>query len=59
MIAPCLNCPDRKLLCHSSCDRYKEYVELVRQINENRKRILNNDAFDKRVLKKHFERRKI
>lgn len=34
-IAPCLNCGDRVVGCHSNCERYIEYtgdVEKLRQI---------------------------
>ena len=25
IVAPCKDCPDRKLGCHSKCEKYKEY----------------------------------
>ena len=27
--APCRDCPDRKLHCHSSCERYKQYKDTL------------------------------
>lgn len=27
MKAPCLNCKDREPLCHSKCERYKEFKQ--------------------------------
>lgn len=27
MIAPCKDCPDRVVGCHSTCERYKDYRE--------------------------------
>lgn len=29
---PCLNCTDRKLGCHGSCERYKEFQEKNEEI---------------------------
>lgn len=37
--APCLNCKDRVLGCHSTCERYKEFTE----INERRKGEIRKD----------------
>lgn len=25
MVAPCKNCPERRELCHATCERYKAY----------------------------------
>lgn len=31
---PCSNCPDRKVGCHSVCDKYKTACEKKREIRE-------------------------
>lgn len=36
---PCRNCKDRKVGCHSTCERYKEFTE----INEKRKEEIRQD----------------
>jgi len=41
--APCYKCPDRKLLCHDDCSRYKEYrksIEKNKRDNQERKRLI-------------------
>ncbi len=35
--APCQNCTDRKLNCHSNCTKYKMYKD---KLEENRKKYL-------------------
>lgn len=37
MITPCKDCNDRCVGCHSNCDRYKEFREVVDKRN-NQKR---------------------
>lgn len=32
--APCKDCPDRKVKCHSSCEKYKEYREYLDKIHQ-------------------------
>lgn len=34
MKAPCLNCTDRKVGCHSICEKYKVYREYKDKENE-------------------------
>ena len=45
MTSPCVrNCPDRKMMCRSSCDRYKEYEAWKQKVNaERRKENMLND----------------
>lgn len=31
---PCGNCNERKLGCHSNCDRYKNYVECRKNLKD-------------------------
>jgi len=41
---PCRNCFERKLLCHSFCEKYKGYrAEMDRIIKERQKK---NDAYN-------------
>ena len=44
--SPCLNCKDRVVGCHSTCEKYKEFFEL----NEKRKDMLGKDREINRVL---------
>lgn len=32
--APCKNCENRKLMCHDSCDLYKQYREDLKKKNK-------------------------
>lgn len=36
MTAPCKNCPEREIGCHSMCDRYIRYAKQREKIRENR-----------------------
>ena len=38
MNAPCLDCKDRVLKCHSTCERYKEYRQTLYELNEEARR---------------------
>lgn len=37
MQSPCMKCEDRALGCFSKCQRYDEYKEELKKINEKRK----------------------
>lgn len=45
--APCLNCPNRKTLCHSKCEKYKAFRSEMDKINEKitKQHILNADLY--------------
>lgn len=47
MNAPCKDCKDRKLGCHSTCEKYKKFDE------ENRKR--REEEFKNRHNKKYSQ----
>ena len=32
--APCKNCENRKLMCHDTCDLYKQYKEDLKKKNK-------------------------
>lgn len=34
MINPCSGCEDREVLCHSTCDKYKEYRKSLDDRND-------------------------
>ncbi len=34
MNSPCLNCKDRKVDCHSKCDKYKKYFKKNKEIKK-------------------------
>lgn len=55
MKAPCYNCTNRILNCHSTCESYKSYQGTRDVINENRK-IATAKRDD--LIKSVFERRK-
>jgi hypothetical protein len=56
--SPCYKCAERHELCHSDCERYKEYQELLKQQNANNRYIAEADsclihAIKKRIREKH------
>jgi hypothetical protein len=36
LIAPCKDCPDRKVGCHSSCDKYKSFQAYNKELKESK-----------------------
>lgn len=65
--SPCRECEDREPYCHSSCERYREFRELLdsnkakifaqKQVNNyfnDRARITKDKESRKRRLKKHL-----
>ena len=64
MTAPCKDCPDRVLGCHSSCDKYKAFREERDRELEQRKlqamgRTLDSKWFQKRCkIKQRLARRR-
>ena len=34
MIPPCKGCEDRKMLCHSSCEKYLEWKKFRDEVNQ-------------------------
>lgn len=58
MTAPCKNCKDRTLYCHSSCKRYEVFEDERQHIRKQRLQELNNsdyifDTLAFRNLKRH------
>ena len=51
---PCRNCEDRKLGCHSSCEKYKAFKDRIESKNKNRQSFYN--AHPKKVWKTTFSR---
>lgn len=45
MIAPCKDCPERHELCHSSCEKYKDFVKEREEIREARRLDLDIQHF--------------
>ena len=41
-VAPCLNCTDRRLGCHSTCERYKAFAAQRKTEREARTRYLKD-----------------
>lgn len=46
MTTNCLNCNDRKLLCHSSCKKYAEFKHLREFINKKHREFLDGWGYD-------------
>ena len=44
MNSPCKNCPERRKLCHSECDKYAVFVAEKERIRANRMK--ENAEFD-------------
>lgn len=45
MKAPCKDCPNREIGCHSSCEAYKEYARFCEDLREKRlKERMKRDA---------------
>ncbi len=36
MKPPCQNCPDRQILCHSTCEKYLKYKRAREAASDNR-----------------------
>lgn len=49
MRTPCKGCEDRKVGCHSSCEKYKAYREIIDkgEAEKKRKIIMNEWSMDK------------
>lgn len=41
MIAPCKDCKERHKLCHSTCEKYREYAEWNEHRREERYKVVN------------------
>lgn len=53
MIAPCKDCPDRKVGCHAVCEKYIAYSEWRTKLLESRwKENEDNDYMFKLIAKK-------
>ena len=52
----CKDCEDRKIGCHGSCDRYKEYRKFYDNVRDikRKKKIVDNYVFDS-VTKKRLK----
>ncbi len=44
--SPCKDCPDRHLLCHSTCEKFLKYRK---KYLEEKERIFKEDALDKSI----------
>lgn len=40
---PCFKCPDRRVLCHATCERYKAYRADLDAYNAEQKRLAAGD----------------
>lgn len=46
MRVPCYGCTERRAGCHARCERYAEFSEECRRINDERRRINLSDSED-------------
>lgn len=46
MYAPCYQCEERILHCHSRCEKYHGYREVIDEANRKKKAILEMDALE-------------
>lgn len=53
MEAPCHNCPDRRIGCHSTCGRYKDY----KVHNDGLKAARNKEKFISELMSGSRQRR--
>ena len=44
MVVPCKGCTDRRDLCHSKCERYKQYREEIDEARKKRQESIYTDA---------------
>lgn len=65
MIAPCKNCNDRKVGCHSVCDRYIQFKEYMDDIHKKQdveralRAVFRERSYDRYIkAKKHTLPRK-
>ena len=56
--APCLNCPDREVLCHSKCEKYISFRYELDKYNQEqlKEKIINQEI--ERVKSYTIKRRK-
>lgn len=45
----CLNCPDRKLHCHATCEHHAKRLERNKQMNEARRKRVDEETFYRAV----------
>ena len=43
--SPCLNCEDRSILCHDSCNKYKSYRDKADRVKKARRKELDADGY--------------
>ena len=59
--APCLNCPDRTMNCHSTCSLYINFKKENDKIREEKHKIKQMEqdlyGFNKQKIKKSHKRR--
>lgn len=56
--SPCYKCEERHELCHSTCERYHQYQEVLKAQNEQTRQYAELDSYlvtsiKKRVMKKN------
>lgn len=56
MIAPCKNCPDRKVGCHATCEKYIAFQEERALILERKCKANQDNDYMFRVIEKKARR---
>lgn len=55
MVPSCKDCPDRKILCHATCEKYKKYREEIDYINKQKQL---ETMFRENNVRKHYDQKK-
>ena len=50
VMSPCQDCQDRQVGCHSSCGKYIEYSNELKELNKEKTRIHNSYDFLKQSI---------
>lgn len=52
MDGPCLNCEDRKLYCHSTCEKYTEMKKQIKEVNKKYRQYMDGRGRDTNLAPK-------
>ena len=56
--SPCKDCPDRRVLCHSECEKYIAYRKRLDELNEKLARESWLDSYDDIVHRRIAKRQR-
>jgi hypothetical protein len=55
--SPCYQCAERHELCHSDCERYKEYQILLKEQNEQSRQYIELDSYVVASIRKRAQKK--